>query len=108
MAIAARADRSLPGYEANAINEWFQLNSRYDLIQKWLPFYKVIQSANIMVKEVATMPDASISPAKKKQFIAEAVFMRCLSYFFLVRLFGDVPYYTDAYNQEALPRTQHG
>src|SRR5690349_17260179 len=27
MAIAARADRSLPGYEANAINEWFQLNS---------------------------------------------------------------------------------
>jgi len=105
MAIAARADRSLPGYEANAINEWFQLNSRYDLIQKWAPFYKVIQSANIMVKEVAAMPDGAISPAKKKQYIAEAVFMRCLSYFFLVRLFGDVPYYTEAYNQEALPRT---
>ncbi|ARS40612.1 hypothetical protein CA265_13460 [Sphingobacteriaceae bacterium GW460-11-11-14-LB5] len=105
MAIAARADRSLPGYEANAINEWFQLRSRYDLIQKWMPFYKVIQSANIMVKEVEAMPDAAISPVKKKQFIAEAVFMRCLSYFFLVRLFGDVPYYTDAYNQEALPRT---
>ncbi|MBB6237507.1 hypothetical protein HDC90_002129 [Pedobacter sp. AK013] len=105
MAIAARADRSLPGYEANAINEWFQLRSRYDLIQKWTPFYKVIQAANIMVKEVGEMPANVLTSEKKKQYIAEAVFMRCISYFFLTRLFGDVPYYTDAYNQEALPRT---
>lgn len=105
LAIAARANRSLPGYEANAINEWFQLRSRYDLIQIWTPFYKVIQSANIMVKEVGDMPEGLISAEKKKQFIAEAVFMRCISYFFLTRLYGDVPYYTDAYNQDALPRT---
>ena len=31
--------------------------------------------------------------------------MRGLAYFFLVRNFGDVPYYTDAYHQEPLPRT---
>src|SRR5690606_14191371 len=41
----------------------------------------------------------------KKQFIAEAVFMRNPSYFFLVRLFGDVPYYTEAYFSEAVGRT---
>src|SRR5690606_20811813 len=28
-----------------------------------------------------------------------------LTYFFLVRVFGDVPYFTNAYNQEPLPRT---
>ncbi|WP_431200881.1 RagB/SusD family nutrient uptake outer membrane protein [Mucilaginibacter sp. P25] len=41
---------------------------------------------------------------RKKQFEGEAAFIRGLAYFFMVRLYGDVPYYTDAYHSTALPR----
>jgi hypothetical protein len=101
--IAAPNDRTKPGYDP--YTQWFQQNARYDLIPNWTPFYQVIQAANIMYKEVDQIKDPSFSEANRRQYKAEAVFARSLSYFFLVRLFGDVPYYTNAYNQVPLPRT---
>lgn len=77
-------------------------NERAEAIMQWKNFYKVIQSANILLKEIDR---TSVSENEKKAYKAEAVFMRGLAYFFLVRNFGDVPYYTDAYHQEPLPRT---
>lgn len=73
-----------------------------DGIMRWQDFYKVVQTANIMIREVDR---ASISDLQKKAAKAEAVFARCLTYFLLVRNFGAVPYYTNAYNSEPLPRT---
>ncbi|RYF26453.1 MAG: RagB/SusD family nutrient uptake outer membrane protein [Flavobacteriales bacterium] len=73
-------------------------------INKWKVWYDVIQGANIMVKEVGDMDPAVISEAQRKAYIAEAIFLRNFCYFFMVRLYGDVPYYTDAYNEKALPR----
>ncbi len=35
---------------------------------------------------------------------SEAIFMRNLTYFLMARVFGDIPYYTKAQNQESLPR----
>ncbi|TKC05145.1 RagB/SusD family nutrient uptake outer membrane protein [Pedobacter frigoris] len=101
--LAADASRTRPGY--NAELEWYQARARYDLIPDWTPWYKTIQASNILYKEVDRIEDPAFSEANKKQYKAEAVFMRCLSYFFLVRLYGDVPYYTNAYNQDPLPRT---
>lgn len=105
--LAARYDpnRSLGLPDSQLLLEWFQNNARYDLIPDWEPFYKVIQSCNIMYQEIDRVPATEISEAKRKQYRAEAVFMRCMSYYFLVRLFGDVPYYTQAYQQKPLPRT---
>ncbi|MCA5005913.1 RagB/SusD family nutrient uptake outer membrane protein [Sphingobacterium bovistauri] len=74
-------------------------------IKNWKSFYKVIGAANIAQYELSKLEDGIISEQKKRQYIAEAVFMRNLSYFFLVRLFGDVAYYTDAYYSESLVRT---
>jgi hypothetical protein len=82
-------------------SDWFG----FKRIVYWKLFYKVIAKANIAVYEIDRMEDNVMSEASKKQFIAEAVFMRNLSYFFLVRLFGDVPYYTEAYHSEAIGRT---
>lgn len=102
--IAARNDRT--GFTNDVLlREWWQQNARYDLIPNWTPFYRVIQAANIMQKEMDLIPAEAITEAKRKQYKAEAVFMRCMSYYFLVRLFGDVPYYTQAYQQDPLPRT---
>lgn len=75
---------------------------RADGIMRWGNMYKVIQSANIALEELG---QTSVSGVQTQQFRDEAVFMRCLAYFLLVRNFGDVPYYTNAYNQESLPRT---
>src|SRR5690606_34992570 len=74
-------------------------------IRNWSRFYLLIQKANIAIYEIGRMESDIISDNDKKQFIAEAAFMRNLSYFFLVRLFGDVPYYTEAYFSDAVGRT---
>lgn len=73
-------------------------------IAVWNEFYSVVQTANILYAKVDEVPDTRFSTAERKRYKAEAVFMRNLSYFFMVRLYGDVPYYTEAFNQKALSR----
>ena len=69
----------------------------------WTDFYRVIQGANIMYDKVSKgIP--GIAEEDKQRYMAEAVFIRCLTYFIMVRMYGDVPYYTDAYHTKALPR----
>ena len=72
-------------------------------ITDWTEYYQVIQGANILISKL-NIGVPGLTEAEKKQFLAEAAFARGLSYFFLVRLFGDVPYYTDPYHSTALPR----
>lgn len=87
-----------------ANNDAFYLPVVFGNINKWKPWYDVIQGANIMYKEVGDMDPAVISENQRKTYQAEAVFLRNFCYFFMVRLYGDVPYYTNAYNEEPLPR----
>jgi len=96
---------STPRIQGNVDTFW-QLHGAWDDISDWQPIYKVIQASNILYDQVPGIIDSdpSFSPKMAKQYQGEAVFMRCLSYFYLIRLFGDVPYYTKASNQEALPR----
>ena len=69
----------------------------------WDTYYKVIQSCNILISKLEEgIP--GLSAADKDRYKAEATFMRCLSYFWMVRLYGDVVYYTDAYFAKQLPR----
>lgn len=72
---------------------------------RWKPFYDIIASANLMYKQIDAVPAGVLSDADIKKYKAEAVFVRNLCYFFLVRLYGDVPYYTNALNNNPLPRT---
>ncbi|SDE70055.1 Starch-binding associating with outer membrane [Mucilaginibacter pineti] len=74
----------------------------FERITYWTGYYQVIQSANILIAKVDGVP--GLTDAKKKQYKAEAVFIRSLCYFFMVRLYGDVPYYTDAFHSTPLPR----
>jgi len=73
-------------------------------ITKWFEFYTVIQDANIMYDRV-NKGVPGVTGADKKRYLAEAVFLRCFTYFFIVRLYGDVTYYTQPYQQDPLPRT---
>lgn len=89
---------------ANA--NWNQNGFNFGSMTQWKDLYKVIQSANILEKELSKNPIPDLSGTELRQYTAEAVFIRCLTYLFLVRLYGDVPYYTTAYLSTPLPRME--
>lgn len=77
----------------------------FEGITRWDKFFEMVQKANIMLYEVENMEEGIMGATAKKQYMAEAVFLRNLAYFFMVRLYGDVPYYTEAYHKDAVGRT---
>lgn len=84
-------------------NRWYELFNLNRFTQ-WEQFYKVIAAANIAYERIDGVPDPALTEADKRAYKAEAVFIRNMCYFFLVRQFGDVPYYTNAYNAAPLKR----
>ena len=79
------------------------VNYHFERIIDWRAYYQIVQGAGIIIAKLNEgVP--GISEAMKSQYIGEATFARCLAYFFMVRLYGDVPYYTDPYHVEPLPR----
>lgn len=72
-------------------------------LTRWDEYYKVIQAANILVSKVEEGIEG-LTPEQSKRYIAEAKFIRCFCYFQMVRLFGDVVYYTTPYQKDPIPR----
>lgn len=83
---------------------WNNNAFNFGAMTQWKDFYRVVQSANILEKEISRNHIPELSTQDVRQYEAEAVFIRCLTYLFLVRLYGDVPYYTEAYLSTPLPR----
>ncbi len=80
------------------------LSSTMDNI--WDNCYKGINVANGAIKHI---PEIAMDESTANRLIAEAKFFRAFNYFYLVKTFGDVPFYTEPYeaaeNME-LPRTE--
>src|SRR6056297_2578767 len=61
----------------------------------WQDFYQVISYCNQVLKYAPIIQDPEIDPTfteiQKQGFEAEAVFLRSLAYFYLVRIYKDVP-----------------
>jgi tetratricopeptide (TPR) repeat protein len=68
------------------------LPSTPDIAEYWNATYNQIYAANSVIEGVRT--SASLSIENKKQLQGEALFIRALLHFYLVNLFGDVPYIT--------------
>ncbi|TDG36221.1 RagB/SusD family nutrient uptake outer membrane protein [Pedobacter changchengzhani] len=92
----------------NNMNAIYYGNGRFDYlaqqVMSWKVFYDIIAASNILILESDKVPSSSLSDTEKKQYKAQAVFMRNLSYLYICRLFGDAVYYTDAYHSKPLPR----
>ena len=74
--------------------------TNYAAIQNyWQYLYDVIARANGLITNVTNME--TISNDAKDAAIAEARFLRALTYFRLIDLFGDVPYYDETTNVNA-------
>jgi hypothetical protein len=72
-------------------------------LTNWDAYYRVIQAANILVSKLEEGIPA-LSADQTKRYIGEAKFIRCFCYFQMVRLYGDVVYYTTPYQKDPLPR----
>lgn len=64
----------------------------------WGGFYDVISRANTVIDRV---PDIEMDETRRAGIVGEAKFLRALAYFYMVRLWGDVPLITS--EEEASP-----
>jgi len=62
----------------------------------WSQFYKVINYANEVIHHAPLVQkiDDTFTPYQVESMMAEAYFLRSLAYFYLVRIFRDVPFIT--------------
>jgi len=78
--------------------------TRFSNMTSWDAYYRVVQSANLLISKLQEgIP--TLSADDTKTYIAEAKFIRCYCFFTMVRLYGDVVYYTAAFQKDPLPRT---
>jgi tetratricopeptide (TPR) repeat protein len=68
------------------------LSSTPDIAEYWNATYNQIYAANSVIEGVQA--STSLSIEHKKQLQGEALFIRALLHFYLVNLFGDIPYIT--------------
>ncbi|WP_165501746.1 RagB/SusD family nutrient uptake outer membrane protein [Pedobacter frigiditerrae] len=80
-------------------------STSFNNMQNWKAWYDVIAASNILYKEIDRVSSSELSDTERKNYKAEAVFLRNLSYMFICKLFGDAIYYTDAYHSQSLART---
>lgn len=71
----------------------------------WSSFYAVINRCNLVIQKVPEVAerDPSYLQSERNATIAEVSALRALCYFYLVRTFKNVPYYTDAITDDEHP-----
>ena len=61
----------------------------------WVGFYNGIANANLAI---AKIPGIEMDDASKNSLLGEAYFLRALYYYYLVRLYGNIPLITEPIN----------
>lgn len=73
------------------INQFTTLSTNTSIAPIWQNHYRVILRANSIINRVPSIAESGFTDSQKKQMVAEAKFMRALTYFQLVNLFAQ-PY----------------
>ncbi len=72
-------------------------------------FYRVINQCNRALTKVKQMDDALFDEGKKEQYIGELYFLRGYTYFYMYRIWGELPIVTvspdDVINSDYVPRS---
>jgi starch-binding outer membrane protein, SusD/RagB family len=63
-------------------------------LDMWRTWYSIIGRSNQIIANVPNVSDSEVSPTEKNAYIAEARFLRALSYMYLVVYFENVPLIT--------------
>lgn len=81
-----------PSAERNIMSANIETNLNY---AKWDKFYSTINICNHVIKFAPGVNDPTFTDFAKQQYVSEAMFLRSLTYFYLVRIWQDVPYITE-------------
>lgn len=84
---AAKANNELANYSRLSPN--ITANTA-DFDTTWSLFFAVINHSNTLINKTV-LPEDTKEAAKFQEVLGEAYFLRGLSYFYLVRMYGDVP-----------------
>ena len=58
----------------------------------WQNYYQLIQQVNLVINKVPQIPESSFTNVDlKTQIVGEAYFLRAFTYFYMSRIWGDVP-----------------
>lgn len=69
-----------------------------NIIVDWRMLYRTIQGCNIVIKYTDGISDPNLTAQRKKEIIAESKTIRALTYFNIVKLWGDAPIVMDVTN----------
>ncbi len=89
---------------ATSSQYWWAGTFNVGAFSTWATFYQVVQESNILYYQLGLGKINGLTNEDVKRYQAEAVFLRCMAYFLMIRMYGDVPYYTKPYEQDPLPR----
>lgn len=70
-------------------------------LQNWTRFYKSIAQANLLIKKIPEIPDYTFKPDYKNYYLGESYFLRAFNYFYISRVWGDVPLVLEAVEDAA-------
>lgn len=86
---------------------------RMMVLRRYDTFYSTIDQANRCIQKIPGVPDAEFSSATtKNHLIGEAYFLRAFNYFYMARIWGDIPLVinsgsiVDAVDQSRTPQAQ--
>ncbi len=85
-----KADRNQPANEQNIMESNIYPDNPYC---DWSSFYKIINYCNEVIKNAPLVQniDNTFTDFRRQSLMAEAYFLRSLSYFYLVRIYNEVP-----------------
>lgn len=84
------------------VNNYVTIASNVNVQGMWQDHYYAILSANAVIDNIPGVVDPGFTDAERKQFIGEAKFVRALTYFQLVTLWGQ-PYQVSNGNTPGVP-----
>ena len=74
-----------------------------DAVADWSDLYRTIARANDIIANVPGIEDVDLTTEDEREILAQARFLRAFSYFYLVRLWGDVPLSLEPVNSASDP-----
>ncbi|MBR3479785.1 MAG: RagB/SusD family nutrient uptake outer membrane protein [Prevotella sp.] len=82
----------------------FEIKPTEKTLSKWTPMYKIINSANLVLKNAGKALDAddTYSQEEMNSHHCEAYWLRALAYFYIVRNWRDAPLITEPFETDEL------
>ncbi|HET6558411.1 MAG TPA: RagB/SusD family nutrient uptake outer membrane protein [Prolixibacteraceae bacterium] len=85
------AYRGATDLELTQLEQQRQDGNNLNINRDWDSYFGIVAATNSVINNIDSVPDPALTAGERKQWKAEALVLRSMIYFDLVRLWGDVP-----------------